>query len=289
MTRRTYQLNNCLTHLTDRVHLYEEEIAIVRAEKNSLSHLVRLREEEAKVLTHGICAQKVEYERVVEKLKEENKILNDEKRGLSYSAHYYEEQVKKIRGQKGQYERAKHLQAEKLVGQMVDKKQQQQNIPSKRMISSQNWRAANMKIESNIFVVGNKNAYGFVTTFDCLTPSNSLFRVKILSVDDIYIGVKSVDTLRYISYASNGSLCFFGISCVEKAPLFQYHDIIECGIRSFQSDNNVQVYFYHNGQLVIERSVKTPPGGYFPSVYMSGTAKIEYLSNEIPASTTPLR
>lgn len=150
--------------------------------------------------------------------------------------------------------------------------------PEHREISLQKWldvATSNMRIAANILEADNLNFNAWALSIDCLTPASPFFKIKILSVDFMEIGLKSTNTLfQHIFYNSNGWLN--GVENKGNGHSFLVDDIIECGIKFSQSSDNVQVYFTHNGRLVEE--IIIPNGRYFPSISMGGVNKIEYFS-----------
>lgn len=146
-------------------------------------------------------------------------------------------------------------------------------------------KCLNMKIESDILEVVNLSLSASVQSFYCLHSANPSFKVKILSVDHIRIGLKGCFMFRKarnVEYRSDGSLDV--MQTYGAGPAFKIGDIIECGINSPPYFTNtwtgdVQVYFTHNGQLIKEQLVSMPMGGFFPEIFMMGASKVEYLTN----------
>lgn len=135
-----------------------------------------------------------------------------------------------------------------------------------------------MKIESYTLQVDNVNADAWAISTDFLTPENPSFKVKILSVDFMEIGLKSVNH-EFIYYNNNGWL--HGFENDGNGHSFQICDIIEVGIYFCQSNNDNRVYFTHNGQTIAEATIKNY--SFYSTLHMGGFFnKIEYsLSNEV--------
>lgn len=156
------------------------------------------------------------------------------------------------------------------------------------------WRMFdNMRIDSTILQPEDVNLLAFAESFYPLNPTYSSFKIEILSLSDVTVGLVGEDRSQWsmpcVEYRSNGSI-FFGVYDIshvnnECGHKFQVGDIIECGViypLNFTNSgimDRVVVYFSHNGQLLIERFVAVPPSGFFPRIFMCGESKVKYLSN----------
>lgn len=245
ITRREYEINNCFSHLANRVSAQEKENE-------------KLRHDLHEQLKHKLYDQKEQFKQILTCQQEEITKLNNE--------------VSRQRSQLEHFESTmsyQQHQTERLMGK------------SKILLKFQVCR--NVKIEeSNILKVVDPLRFGFVKAEYPLEPTSGFFKVHILGIDNEYtaansIGLNSENWLLpiSISYRGNGSLHVNRMTFNDK-PKWNVGDIIECGIKfrkNFMNNGNHSetVYISQNEKIIFQQSFTIPQDGVFPIIHLCGT------------------
>ncbi len=157
-------------------------------------------------------------------------------------------------------------------------------------VSEQNILEYQVMIEDIIHAInytGIRISYtGIAQSIEPLKPEYSYFEIKILQLgneNSISIGLtcKECQTNRHpgcekgsIGYhGDDGKIFIESGAGVKFGPLWQTSDIIGCGVKfppNFTGNGNsvVMVYFTRNNELIGEKPIGVPNGGFFPTIGM---------------------
>ncbi|XP_037050084.1 uncharacterized protein LOC119084270 [Bradysia coprophila] len=139
----------------------------------------------------------------------------------------------------------------------------------------------NMKVEVHVMEVKDECFNGLAQALSPTCPADPSFKVKLVDFDPlkyVAVGLGCVDHQREkipglfgksIGFDSAGDVIYGGIS-TRLSPKWYDGDVIECGIRypdNARNSTSVKVYFCRNGQLITEKKIPLPAGGYFPTMY----------------------
>lgn len=266
ISRRGYEVNNCITHLADRVSRYEEEII---------------------KFSHELSNQKEDFERVINGLQEQNTKLNDELTRQQEQNTKLNEEVRRLK------ETIKKLNISRQHDEIP--KVRYTNILSNRPPKWQNCRDMKIFIDQpNILEPYENSSYGLAQLYYHLEPLNSYFKVEILreiraSYAYLVIGLSSKGHLiglpgrgkESIGYCSTGILYYLDNDIQDSnLPRSEPGDIIECGI-NFTPNGScvVEVYFSINGQVITKTPAKMPRDGFYPAISLGPGGIVRLLNN----------
>lgn len=249
VTRQEYEINNCFSHLANKVK--EQEMEIIKA-------------------GHDLSNQKEYFERIVNRLQDENRKLNDEI-GSQYKE--INNELSHIRSQLEHFQNALSNQQQHTT--------QLSDISSTSLRPLKWQKCFNVKItKSNILKLNNTLSAlfvgGFVQSDYPLEPAKSTFKIHLLSISEAYrIGlIQRTHESEFIYYDCFGCINFSGVK-VHDGPKWEVGDVIECGVKfpkNFVSDGNQSaiVYVSKNDERIFEKSITIPKDGLLPMISLYG-------------------